>query len=151
MSFVSTMGIASGAVSSTDIEIHSWYHTSTGIELVNPGSEIMATSGSDHIDLVFRALAAKPRREIIRLLATGAGADDARCCSADEVCACVLAEKLGLGAPTVSHHMKALAEAGLVSVEKRGHWVYYRLRTDTVESIAREIMAMAGCGSGECG
>ena len=110
----------------------------------------MPQTDANRIGLVFRALASKQRREIIRLLATGAGAGDARCCSAEEVCACVLAEKLGLGAPTVSHHMKALIEAGLVSVEKRGHWVYYRLCTDTVEAVGREIMAMAGCGSGWC-
>jgi DNA-binding transcriptional ArsR family regulator len=60
----------------------------------------------DPTDRVFRALASKPRREILRLLATGGGRDDVRCCADDEVCACVFSEKLGLGAPTVSHHMK---------------------------------------------
>ena len=107
----------------------------------------MATTGTDSMDLVFRALASKPRREILRLLATGGGAGDVRCCSPDEVCACVFAEKLGLGAPTVSHHMKALVDAQLVSAEKRSQLVYYRLRTDTVAAVARELMSLAGCGS----
>jgi ArsR family transcriptional regulator len=105
---------------------------------------------ADTIDLVFRALASKQRREILRLLATGGGADDARCCSGDEVCACVFAEKLGLGAPTVSHHMKALVDAQLVSAEKRSQWVYYRLRSDTVEAVARELMSLAGCETRGC-
>ncbi|NTW28069.1 MAG: helix-turn-helix transcriptional regulator [Coriobacteriia bacterium] len=96
----------------------------------------------DHTDLVFRALASKPRREILRLLATGA--DDERCCSADEVCACVFAETLDLGAPTVSHHMKTLIGAGLVTSRKRGLWVYYRLVPDAMCELLNELKAMTG-------
>src|SRR5450759_3463517 len=90
-----------------------------------PRGERTCRADIDRVDLVFRALASKPRREILRLLATGEGAEDARCCSDDEVCACVFAERLDLTAPTVSHHMRALLEACLVSAEKRGLWVYY--------------------------
>ena len=110
----------------------------------------MPTTDIDRVDLVFRALASKPRREILRLLATGAGAEDARCCSDDEVCACVFAERLALSAPTVSHHMKSLIEARLVSAEKRGLWVYYRLRPDTVAAVANELMSLAGSRTGGC-
>jgi ArsR family transcriptional regulator, arsenate/arsenite/antimonite-responsive transcriptional repressor len=99
----------------------------------------------ERTDLVFKALSSKPRREILTLLATGAGKDDARCCSPDEVCACVFVERLGLGAPTVSHHMRALIDAGLVSGEKRGSWVYYRLRVESVQRVASELMALVGC------
>lgn len=87
----------------------------------------MPAEHTDRIDLIFKALASKPRRDILMLLATGGGADAARCCTAEEVCACVFAEKLGLGAPTISHHMKALIDAGLITSSKRGLWVYYRL------------------------
>ena len=107
-------------------------------------------SADAQVDLVFKALASEPRREILALLAAGAGEGDSRCCEPSEVCACVFAEKLGIGAPTVSHHMKALIEAGLVSAEKRGSWVYYRLRVDTVQRVARELMALVGCSPGEC-
>jgi ArsR family transcriptional regulator len=109
-----------------------------------------ATTGTDRTDLVFRALASKPRREILRLLASGEGAEDARCCAGDAVCACVFAEKLDLSAPTVSHHMKALVEAGLVSAEKRGLWVYYRLQPDAVAGVASELMALAESAKGDC-
>lgn len=102
----------------------------------------------EQTDLIFKALSSKPRREILTLLATGAGEDDSRCCSPDEVCACVFVERLGLGAPTVSHHMKALIEAGLVSGEKRGSWVYYRLRMETVQRVADDLLALIGCGGG---
>ncbi|MDY0087426.1 MAG: metalloregulator ArsR/SmtB family transcription factor [Coriobacteriia bacterium] len=100
-------------------------------------------------DLVFKALSSEARRQILALLASGAGQTDSRCCSADEVCACVFAEKLGLGPSTVSHHMKALIDAELVSGEKRGSWVYYRLRPDTVRRVANELMALTSrtCGT----
>jgi ArsR family transcriptional regulator len=104
-------------------------------------------TADEQTDLAFKALSSRPRREILALLATGAGAGDSRCCAADEVCACVFAERLALGAPTVSHHMKALIDAGLVTGEKRGSWVYYRLRTDTVRRIADELTALVGCSS----
>ncbi|NTU71808.1 MAG: helix-turn-helix transcriptional regulator [Coriobacteriia bacterium] len=103
----------------------------------------MPTEQLDHMDLIFKALASKPRRDILLLLASGAGADEARCCTADEVCACVFAEKLSLTAPTVSHHMKALTEAGLITSTKRGLWVYYRLVPESFEPLlaAAELFA----------
>ena len=107
-------------------------------------------NAEEQADLLFKALSSKARRDVLRLLATGGGEGDARCCSPDEVCACVLVEKLGIGAPTVSHHMKALIAAQLVSAEKRGAWVYYRLRDDAVERLTREVTSLLGCAGGAC-
>jgi ArsR family transcriptional regulator, arsenate/arsenite/antimonite-responsive transcriptional repressor len=45
----------------------------------------------------------------------------------EEVCACELVESLGLSQPTVSHHLKVMYEAGLLSKERRGNWIYYRI------------------------
>ena len=103
----------------------------------------MPAPSPEHIDAVFKALASRPRREILRLLATSGTAADGTCC-AEEVCACVFAEKLGLGAPTVSHHMKALLDAGLVSATKRGLWVYYRLIPEAFAPLVAEFTALAG-------
>ena len=55
----------------------------------------------------------------------------------------MLSERLGLGAPTVSHHMKALIDAGLVASEKRGLWVYYRLLPDALYELAGTLSALA--------
>lgn len=44
-----------------------------------------------------------------------------------ESCVCDLAELADLSQPTVSHHLKVLREAGVVTSERRGTWVYYRL------------------------
>lgn len=120
----------------------------TGRNTAQARSEVLADEVQT--DLIFKALSSKPRREILTLLATGVGEGDPRCCSPDEVCACVFVERLGLTAPTVSHHMKALTDAGLVSGEKRGSWVYYRMRMETVRRVANELMKLVGCDRGAC-
>jgi len=85
-----------------------------------------ATEQELRTDLLFKALASSTRREILTILATASDSADGPCCGG-EVCACTFSERLGVGAPTISHHMRTLLDAGLVSAEKRGLWVYYRL------------------------
>jgi ArsR family transcriptional regulator len=51
----------------------------------------------------------------------------------DEVCQCELAPLFGIAQPTLSHHLRKLADAGLVTVERRGKWAYYSLDPATVE------------------
>lgn len=43
----------------------------------------------------------------------------------ESVCACDLTSELGISQPTVSHHMKKLVEAGLLTREQRGRWAHY--------------------------
>ena len=43
----------------------------------------------------------------------------------DAVCSCDLTEELGIGQPTVSHHMKKLVDAGLLTREQKGRWAHY--------------------------
>lgn len=45
---------------------------------------------------------------------------------AGEACVCDLVEPVRRSQPTVSHHLKVLADAGLVVGERRGRWVWYR-------------------------
>ena len=73
----------------------------------------------------FAALADPVR---LRLLSFIASADD-------EVCACDLVEPSGRSQPTVSHHMKILVDAGLVTREKRGLWVWYRAVPARLEAL----------------
>ena len=47
-------------------------------------------------------------------------------CGDEGGCVCDLVEPVGLSQPTVSHHLKVLHEAGLVTREQRGVWAYYR-------------------------
>ena len=70
----------------------------------------------------------------LRLLSFIASAD------ADEVCACDLIEPSGRSQPTVSHHMKILVDAGLVTREKRGLWVWYRAVPSRLDAL-RAVLA----------
>ena len=62
---------------------------------------------------------------ILNLLATSDG----------PVCVCELTEPLGLSQPTVSHHIKKLADAGLLTREQRGVWAYYSLDLEAVSQL----------------
>lgn len=53
-----------------------------------------------------------------------------------EACVCDLTEPLGLSQPTVSHHLRVLAEAGFLTRSKRGTWAYYRLVPGSLDGIA---------------
>ena len=52
-----------------------------------------------------------------------------------EVCACDLVGPSGRSQPTVSHHMKVLVDAGLVTRDKRGLWVWYRLAPERLAAL----------------
>ena len=53
-----------------------------------------------------------------------------------EGCVCDLTEPLGVGQPTVSHHLKVLREAGWVRTERRASFVYYFLQPEAVERLS---------------
>lgn len=90
------------------------------------------------LDAALKALASDQRRAIVRFLLQHS-ADDSRCCASDEVCACKLSEHLGLAASTISHHMAALKDAGLVTARKDGTWVYYTVQRDVLRAVASAI------------
>lgn len=58
-----------------------------------------------------------------------------------EVCVCVVASGMDVTAPTVSHHLRLLREAGVLSCERRGNWVYYRVRPEVLARISDLIAA----------
>ena len=55
--------------------------------------------------------------------------------SSGEVCACDLVTMSGRSQPTVSHHMKLLFDGGLVTREKRGLWVWYRIVPSRLDAL----------------
>ena len=79
---------------------------------------------------LFKALADPHRLKVLHLLAQQPQAPSTDCCLPGSVCACDLEDVLGLSQPTVSHHMRLLVRAGLVSGTKRGKWTYYTLRPE---------------------
>ncbi|HCV35860.1 MAG: metalloregulator ArsR/SmtB family transcription factor [Acidimicrobiales bacterium] len=57
----------------------------------------------------------------------------------DGSCACDLVEPLGRSQPTISHHLKALHEAGLVDRRRRGRWIWYSVRPQALLAAATLI------------
>src|ERR1700733_11826547 len=57
----------------------------------------------------------------------------------DEVCVCDFTNALPLNQPTVSHHLRILREAELVTCERRGTWVYYRLAADARDRLTEAL------------
>lgn len=82
--------------------------------------------------VLFKALA-DPHR--LTILATLARADD-------EICVCDFTDGLPLNQPTVSHHLRILRQADLVTCERRGTWVYYRLADDARNRIDRALTTL---------
>jgi ArsR family transcriptional regulator len=56
-----------------------------------------------------------------------------------EVCSCDLEAPLGRSQPTISHHTKLLAEAGLIVGEKRGRWVWWRIEPSRLADVRRAL------------
>ena len=53
-----------------------------------------------------------------------------------EACVCDLTEALGLAQPTVSHHLKVLVDAGLLTREKRGTWAWFTVVPGRLEELS---------------
>jgi ArsR family transcriptional regulator, arsenate/arsenite/antimonite-responsive transcriptional repressor len=57
--------------------------------------------------------------------------------SEGEVCSCHLEGPLGKSQPTISHHTRILAEAGLIEGEKRGKWTWWRVVPERLAEMRR--------------
>ena len=87
---------------------------------------------AEQVAPLLKALADPVRLRLMSLVASHQGG---------EACVCDLNEAFDLSQPTISHHMKVLHDAGLVDRDKRGVWVYYRVRPQALAGLA----ALIGC------
>ena len=62
-----------------------------------------------------------------------------------EKCGCVLLEELNITQPTLSHHMKILADSGLVDYYKEGKWIHYSISADGVKYFREMIGSYVRC------
>jgi len=90
----------------------------------SPGAPPLDPALAAQLAASFKALADPTRVAIVNRLAGAA-----------EVCVCDLVETFELAQPTISHHLKILRDAGLVAVDRRGTWAYYRLRHEAVDRL----------------
>jgi ArsR family transcriptional regulator len=93
------------------------------------GSVIDAAT-AEQLAHAFKALGDPTRIRLLSLIAAHEGG---------EACVCDLTEPVDLSQPTVSHHLKQLADAGLVARQQRGKWAYYRIIQPTLDALAAAI------------
>ncbi len=101
--------------------------------------EPLTASGAEQLAGVLKALADPARLRLLSMIAAHEGG---------EACVCDLTAPLALSQPTVSHHLKVLLDAGLVSRDKRGVWAYYRLVDDALTGLAELLTAGTGSSAG---
>jgi ArsR family transcriptional regulator, arsenate/arsenite/antimonite-responsive transcriptional repressor len=76
---------------------------------------------------LLKALADPTRLRLVSMVAAHEGG---------EACVCDLTEPLGLSQPTVSHHLKVLNDAGLLTRKRRGIWVWYAVDQQRLDELA---------------
>jgi ArsR family transcriptional regulator len=96
-----------------------------GSILAEPLDEVNATD----LARAFGALSDPVRLRLLSIIA-----------SADEVCSCELEAPLQRSQPTISHHTKVLAEAGLIVGEKRGKWMWWRAQPERIAAL-RDVLS----------
>jgi ArsR family transcriptional regulator len=97
----------------------------------------LAEEQAAELAAMFKALGDPVRLRLLSMIASQPG----------EVCVCELTPAFELSQPTISHHLKVLRQAGLVDSERRGTWVYYRLRPETTDRLAA-VLAASGQPAG---
>lgn len=94
--------------------------------------ESVSPEGAAAVAAKFKALGDPTRVRLLSMVAAHEGA---------EACVCDLTEPVGLSQPTVSHHLKVLVDAGLLSRTKRGIWSYYAVVPGSLEELAGTLAA----------
>lgn len=91
---------------------------------------VISDADASTLAKMFKALSDPSRVRLLSLIAAAPGG---------EACICDLTDPVDLSQPTVSHHMKLLADAGLVHREQRGKWAYYRPVPEVLQALAAAL------------
>jgi ArsR family transcriptional regulator, arsenate/arsenite/antimonite-responsive transcriptional repressor len=93
-------------------------------------------TGNQSVELarVFKAMGDPVRLQLLSLIASHAGG---------EACVCDLTDVFDLTGPTISHHLKVLREAGLITGDRRGTWIYYRVRPELLAQVSAVLVPAA--------
>ncbi len=88
------------------------------------------TDEAEQTARVFKALGDPTRLRLLSIIANS---------GSSEACVCDLTEPIGLSQGTISHHMKVLVEAGLVTREQRGKWAYYAVSRAALRAVSNAL------------
>lgn len=92
--------------------------------------EPLSADDAERLARTLKAVADPARLRLLSLVAAHDGG---------EACVCDLTEPIGLSQPTVSHHLKVLVDAGLLTRDKRGVWAYYALVPTALDDLAAAL------------
>lgn len=93
-------------------------------------SGVLDRETAERLARVFKALGDPTRVRLLSLIAAHAD---------HEACVCDLTDPVGLSQPTVSHHLRRLVDAGLITREQRGRWSYYRVVRPALDTLAETL------------
>jgi ArsR family transcriptional regulator, arsenate/arsenite/antimonite-responsive transcriptional repressor len=93
--------------------------------------EPLPEAGAQELALLFKAVADPVRLRLLSLIA---------CHEDGESCVCDLLDAFDMTPPSVSYHLKILREAGLISSERRGTWVYYRVNPEVMARMSAVLV-----------
>ncbi|MGN8247422.1 metalloregulator ArsR/SmtB family transcription factor [Cellulomonas soli] len=100
----------------------------------SPAARAMGEDAAGSVALALKALAEPLRLRALSLLATS---------PQGEACVCDIAELADVSLPTVSHHLKVLKDAGIVTSQRRGTWVYYSITATYTPAVRSLLEAFA--------
>lgn len=92
-----------------------------------PAGTPITSRQAEDLSPLLKALADPVRLRLLSLVASHGD---------NEACVCDLNDAFDLSQPTISHHLKVLHDVGLLDREKRGVWVYYRVRTTLLQDLS---------------
>jgi ArsR family transcriptional regulator len=88
---------------------------------------------SERLVTVFKALADATRLDVFRLIAA----------QPEPICVCDVTARFDVSQPTISHHLRVLREAGLITVSRRGVWAYYAADPHGLADLRDSLDALA--------
>jgi ArsR family transcriptional regulator, arsenate/arsenite/antimonite-responsive transcriptional repressor len=94
--------------------------------------EPLTASQAADLARILKALADPTRLRLVSMVAAHEGG---------EACVCDLTEPLALTQPTISHHLKILLDAGILTRDKRGKWAYYALVPSALDALSGVLSA----------
>ncbi|PSR69990.1 transcriptional regulator [Nocardia sp. MDA0666] len=98
---------------------------------------VVGAEAAHDLAAMFKALGDPVRLRVLSAIAARAGG---------EACVCDVSDGLDVTQPTISHHLKVLREAGLVTSERRASWVYYRVIPEALQRLSDLLVDQSRVG-----
>src|SRR3984885_12768843 len=128
-----------------DIEICQYRRMSIPLTVLSPADTAaccsplsagpLSAEQAEQVAPLLKALADPVRLRLMSLIASHEGG---------EACVCDLNDAFDLSQPTISHHLKVLHDAGLITGDRRGTWIYYRVRPGALTALSQLLLPIDG-------